>query len=101
MQVSKVMITALVVASAGSAFAADADNGQRIARRWCAECHVVAPNQRQGSAVVPWFAGRAARPGFTARRLAFFLLDPHPKMPNLFLTRAEVQDIAAYIAGLR
>lgn len=101
MRVSKVMITALVAASAGNAFAADADNGQRIARRWCAECHVVGPKQRQGSADVPSFAAIAARPGFNVRGLAFFLLDPHPKMPNLFLTRTEAQDIAAYIAGLR
>ena len=28
------------------ALAADADNGERLARRWCATCHVVAPDQR-------------------------------------------------------
>jgi hypothetical protein len=33
--------------------------------------------------------------------LAFFLLDPHPKMPNLQLTRSEASDIAAYISTLR
>jgi hypothetical protein len=27
-----------------------------------------------------------------------FLLDPHPKMPNLSLTRTEATDLAAYIA---
>jgi hypothetical protein len=33
-------------------------------------------------------------------RLAFFLLDPHPKMPNMSLTRIEASDLAAYIASL-
>jgi hypothetical protein len=31
---------------------------------------------------------------------AFFLLDPHPKMPNLALSRREADDIAAYIGSL-
>jgi hypothetical protein len=32
--------------------------------------------------------------------LAFFLLDPHPKMPDMALTRAEAADLAAYISSL-
>lgn len=39
--------------------------------------------------------------GFDAAKLAFFLLDPHPKMPNMQLTRSEAADIAAYISTLR
>jgi hypothetical protein len=30
-----------------------------------------------------------------------FLLDPHPKMPDMSLTRTEAADIAAYIGSLR
>jgi hypothetical protein len=29
------------------------------------------------------------------------LLDPHPKMPDMGLTRSEAADLAAYIASLR
>jgi hypothetical protein len=29
-----------------------------------------------------------------------FLLDPHPKMPDMSLTRTEAGDLAAYIASL-
>jgi hypothetical protein len=29
------------------------------------------------------------------------LLDPHPKMPDMALSRAEAADLAAYIATLR
>jgi len=33
--------------------------------------------------------------------VAYFLLDPHPKMPNFPLNRTEAADIAAYIGSLR
>jgi mono/diheme cytochrome c family protein len=81
--------------------AADAANGEQLARRWCAECHVVASDQRRASADVPPFAAVAQKPGVNAERLAYFLLEPHPKMPNLALSRAAAADLAAYIASLR
>ena len=31
-------------------------------------------------------------------KLALFLLEPHPKMPNMNLSRNEANDLAAYIA---
>jgi mono/diheme cytochrome c family protein len=39
--------------------------------------------------------------GFDAAKIAFFLLDPHPNMPNMVLSRDEAADIAAYIATLK
>lgn len=84
-----------------AASAADADHGADLAKRWCASCHVVANGQAQASADVPSFASVARRPDFSPERLAFFLLDPHPKMPNFPLSRAEAGDIAAYIGSLR
>lgn len=96
----------LVLAAAASvglspARAADADHGADLAKRWCANCHVVATGQSQASADVPSFASVARRPDFSADRLAFFLLEPHPKMPNFPLSRSEATDIAAYIGSLR
>ncbi|UPJ56703.1 cytochrome c [Bradyrhizobium sp. 192] len=84
-----------------SALAADPDHGADLAKRWCASCHVVANGQTQASADVPSFVSIARRPDFSPERLAFFLLDPHPKMPNFPLSRTEAGDIAAYIASLR
>jgi hypothetical protein len=55
---------------------ADVQHGATIARRWCSSCHVVASNQRQ------------------------FLLDPHPKMPDMGLSRTDATDLAAYIGSL-
>jgi hypothetical protein len=44
------------------------------------------------------FTTIANQKDFDAARVAFFLLDPHPKMPNMGLSRNEAQDLAAYIA---
>ena len=80
-------------------FAADARNGERLARRWCEACHVVAADQREVTGEAPPFASIAKIPGFDAARIAMFLLDPHPKMPDMSLTRAEAADLGAYIAS--
>jgi hypothetical protein len=40
-------------------------------------------------------------PGLDAAKIAHFLLDPHPKMPDMSLSRTEAADIAAYIATLK
>lgn len=84
-----------------AAMAADAGHGAELAKRWCATCHLVDSNQRQANADVPPFATIARKPDFSPEKLAFFLLDPHPKMPNFPLSRAEAADLAAYIASLR
>jgi mono/diheme cytochrome c family protein len=86
---------------AGPALAADASNGEQLAERWCAACHVVSPDQRQASADAPPFAEIAKRPSFGEAGLTTFLLDPHAKMPNMNLTRFEAGDIAAYMSKLR
>lgn len=92
------MLTTLAGAAAQTKIVPNAANGEQLATRWCASCHVVAPDQRAASADVPSFAAIAAAPDFSETRLAFFLLDPHPKMPNMSLTRREAADIAAFIA---
>jgi len=43
----------------------------------------------------------AAKSDFSPEKVAYFLLDPHPKMPNFPLNRTEAADIAAYIGSLR
>jgi len=90
----------LAVALSGPAFAADADHGELLAKRWCAACHIVAPDQTRGADSVPTFASIAKRPGFSADKVARFLMDPHPKMPDMQLGRGEAADLGAYIAIL-
>ena len=97
-------IQVLIMASAGLsgslAVAADASHGADLAKRWCAACHVVNGDQKQASTDAPPFAAIARKTDFTPEKVAFFLLDPHPKMPNFPLSRNEAADIAAYIGSL-
>jgi mono/diheme cytochrome c family protein len=96
-------VLAIAVAGLGVpvALAADADHGADLAKRWCAACHVVDRDQKQANADAPPFAAIAANSDFTPEKVAFFLLDPHPKMPNFPLSRNEAADLAAYIGALR
>ncbi|HUO55007.1 MAG TPA: c-type cytochrome [Rhodoblastus sp.] len=93
-------IFALFAVFAAPAFAAppDAAHGGEIAKRWCAACHLVAANQKEASADVPSFFDIAARK--TKGDLTAFLTDPHPKMPDMSLTRQEIADLTAYIESL-
>lgn len=86
----------LAVTLVGAAQAAD-DKGEVIARRWCASCHLVAADQARASTQAPPFSAIAKKPGFDASKVALFLLLPHPKMPDMNLSRAEAAELAAYI----
>jgi mono/diheme cytochrome c family protein len=100
----KLMGCCVVLAVAGAVqpvFAADAFNGERLAERWCAACHVVTGNQREANADAPPFEEIAKRPNFSESGLVTFLLDPHSKMPNMNLSRFEAGDIAAYVSKLK
>ena len=81
--------------------APSADHGETLARHWCAACHIVADDQQHGADNVPTFAAIAAKPGFDAAHIAQFLRDPHPKMPDMQISRPESADLAAYIASLK
>jgi mono/diheme cytochrome c family protein len=100
MRLFSIAVFGLALAASGSASAlvADVGQGEKIARRWCAACHIVAADQKQASADVAPFAD-AARHKSNAE-LAAFLTDPHPKMPDMSLTREEIGDIVAYIRSL-
>jgi len=79
---------------------ADASKGSQLAGQWCAACHVTGGpptgNVQQGP---PSFSTIArAR---TADQLRAFLSHPHGAMPDLSLTRAEIDDLVGYIEKLR
>jgi mono/diheme cytochrome c family protein len=100
MKICAMLVLMATAVGSFAANAADADHGRTVARRWCATCHVVAANQQRPTGEAPPFAVIAKRPDFDATRLMNFLLDPHPKMPDMSLTRTEAADLAAYIATL-
>lgn len=92
---------ALFASLAGAVSAAEAENGETLAKRWCAACHVVASDQAAGSTQAPPFSAIAKRADFNEARLALFLLLPHPQMPDMNLSRSEAADLVAYIKTQR
>ena len=95
----RLTLSLMILASAAgtSADAADAFKGETLAKRWCATCHIVASEQQRGTTQAPPFSAVAGKPDFNERTLAYFLLTPHPRMPDMNLTRNEAADLAAYI----
>ena len=87
--------------SAAPCYPADAAHGLDLAKRWCATCHLVSPEQQRASADVPPFATIAKSSSFDPKRLPYILLEPHPKMPQMALSRSAADDIAAYIETLK
>ena len=95
-------LAVVAIMATGPVLAADPGNGLRIAHRWCEACHIVTPTQtRPATDQAPPFAAIAKSPGFDAAKIALFLLDLHPKMPGMGLSRSDAGDLAAYIAALK
>ncbi len=91
---------AWAAAAAGApASAGEAQKGGVIARRWCASCHVVSRDQTSANADAPSFFDIAQR-RTDKKKIANFLVDPHPPMPDMHLSRREIDDIVSYIRSL-
>ncbi len=98
------VVFAALLAPVTVARAADALAGKRIADRWCTSCHVVeGPAQGRpghGTDAVPTLASIAHDPQRGPDWLRQWLTSPHPPMPNLNLSRAEIDDVVAYLQSL-
>lgn len=90
-------IAAIVLSSLATA--GDARTGRQLAERWCQSCHAIAANQPMAVTEAPPFATIAKKPGFDEAKTAAFLLEPHPKMPPIGLSREAAADLAAFIAS--
>jgi Cytochrome c, mono- and diheme variants len=84
--------------------AADALAGKRIADRWCTSCHVVESGSKgspaRGTDAVPTLASIAHDPQRGPDWPRQWLTSPHPPMPDLNLSRAEIEDVVAYLQSL-
>jgi hypothetical protein len=63
MNVVRSVTLGIVIFSAQSTLAADADNGKRQAQQHCSPCHIIEPNQRQELADSPPFETIARKYG--------------------------------------
>ena len=98
-----ITILALLVLGVVAAHAARADvnKGAQIARQWCANCHVIGDSNASAVPQGPPSFQTIARSGMTADQLRAFLSHPHGAMPDLSLTRVEIDDLIGYIGTLR
>ena len=104
-----ITVSAVLTFSMGSAIAQPAQpappdpaNGRQLAERLCSSCHAVMPDG--GGTVradVPSFKSIATKPNSSPERIAGAIIMPHPAMPGVPLTRAEIRDIIAYIGSLK
>jgi mono/diheme cytochrome c family protein len=91
----------LLLAAVGNSYAADPENGLKLAELWCAQCHVVSSSQRMAATDTATFREIAQRFPDDLGALAALLSDEHPPMPDMSLTREEIRDLVAYIASVR
>jgi mono/diheme cytochrome c family protein len=102
-----ISLFATVILAASSLTAAaqpegDIGSGHRIAETWCSTCHVIGPEQQHGTSTgAPTFTEIAQMKSTTKLGLQVFLQTPHDRMPDLHLSRAEMNDLIAYIVSLR
>ena len=91
----------LVLATSSTHHAyADVARGGQLARQWCSNCHVIGNNSDGQVPQGPPGFPAIARSGMTADQLRTFLSHPHGAMPDLALTRAEIDDLIGYIQSL-
>ncbi len=93
----------LVLALAPSAAGAqDVVNGEALAKRWCANCHIVSRAATTAPADgVPSFPKLATSPGTTDASLRRAMTATHSRMPDLSLSKLEQDNLIAYIFSLR
>jgi len=75
----------------------DVKTGETVARTWCSPCHNT--NGRGASDVVPSFGYLAAER--SERELRAFLTNPHGAMPNIQLSRQQIEDVISYMETLK
>lgn len=100
------LLTALLLIGLPRPVAAQDDGdvaaGHRLAETWCSSCHAVDPApQRSTDIGAPAFAAIADMASTTPLALRAFLQTPHAQMPDLHLSRDEIDDLTAYILSLR
>lgn len=89
------------LAAASPSIAADLARGAHLAQVWCANCHVVGRTPPKTVREGPPSFREIARSKLTRSQLRAFLSHTHGAMPDLSLSRAEIDDLIAYIETLR
>ncbi len=80
----------------------DITQGYIISEQACAQCHAVDPGEPHSpDSAAPAFPDIAAAPGLTPAAIEMWLRTSHPPMPDIRLSDAEKNNIAAYLLALK
>lgn len=91
-----ILVLAVVWTRPAAAF--DAEIGRQLAERWCSACHSIEPTS--GADHAPTFEAIARDPFRSSEWVRTWLMTPHPTMPDMMLSRAEVEALVAYLQSL-
>jgi mono/diheme cytochrome c family protein len=94
-----VAVLLLAVATGPALAAGDAQAGRQLAQQWCTGCHVI-DSSTQGADTAPSFPSIASRSAHDHGWVRAWLMAPHPPMPNLSLSRQQIDDVVAYLDTL-
>jgi cytochrome c len=89
------------LATAGPTGRADPFNGKELAKKLCANSHIVDSQQQEAMADVPSFNEIANKEGQTAAAIMGHIILPQHPMPEIPLTQDELSDLTAYILSMR
>lgn len=87
-------------AQAAAAADGNAEAGRRLAARWCVQCHALDASAT-ASDQADTLGALARDAEMTPDRLRGFLARPHGNMTGLSLTQQEIEDLIAYLQGLK
>ncbi|MGD9543867.1 MAG: cytochrome c [Methylocystis sp.] len=98
----RIALSLALVLVGAPAFAASADpaTGEQIAKAECASCHAIGIDDESRDRKAPRFVDVAKMPSTTELSLKVFLRSSHKNMPNIILSREEIDSLASYILGL-
>ncbi|MEZ5937447.1 MAG: c-type cytochrome [Hyphomonadaceae bacterium] len=96
------LMLAVIAAPAAAQTAGDPVHGKEVADASCARCHAVEAGETISAATrAPTFQTIADTPGMTPMALNVWLHSTHNEMPQLRLPAEDVDDLTAYIRGLK
>jgi mono/diheme cytochrome c family protein len=81
------------------AAAGNAEAGRQLVTRSCSSCHATEASATASDAAPPFSAvakTNKERPAW----IRGWLMSPHPPMPNISLSRQQIDDIVAYLSSL-
>ncbi len=100
------IVTVLVFASEKASVLAaqvgSVEEGHRLARETCSQCHLLGDEHGRSTVEkAPTFRVVANTPGMTSAALRVILVTPHKHMPALTVSGEEADSIVAYILSLK